>query len=45
MKMGHVGLKTRSLGQFLEKPCVHSRRQNFDPVFMNFRQNVYLNEV
>ena len=21
-KMGHVGSKTRSLGQFLEKPCV-----------------------
>ena len=23
--LGHVGSKTRSLGQILEKPCVHSR--------------------
>ena len=23
-KLGHVGSKTRSLGQILEKPCVHS---------------------
>ena len=22
-KMGHVGSKTRSLGQILEKPCIH----------------------
>ena len=28
-KMGHVGSKTRSLGQFLEKPCVLSRRHDF----------------
>ena len=26
----HVGPKTRSLGQILEKPCVHFRGHNFD---------------
>ena len=30
--MGHVILKTRSLGQSLEKPCVLSRRHSFDPI-------------
>ena len=25
LKLGHVGSKTRSLGQILEKPCAHSR--------------------
>ena len=41
-KMGHVGSKTRSLGQFLEKPCVLSRRHSFDPVFMKLCQNDFL---
>ena len=39
---------TRSLGQFLEfleKPCVHSRRHSFDPIFMKRCQNVYPNEI
>ena len=40
--MGHVGSKTRSLGQFLEKPCVLSRRHSFDPVFMKLCQNDFL---
>ena len=40
LKLGHVGSKTRSLGQILEKPCVHSKRHSFDPKFMNFYQNV-----
>ena len=39
--MGHVRLKTRSLGQFLEKPCVLSRRHSFDPIFMKLCQNVH----
>ena len=38
-KMGHVGSKTRSLGQFLEKSCVLSSRHSFDPVFMKLCQN------
>ena len=42
LKMGHVGSKTRSLGQFLEKPCVLSRRHSFDPVFMKLCQNDFL---
>ena len=40
LKLGYVGLKTRSLGQILEKPCVHSRRHSFDPSFMKLCQNV-----
>ena len=35
-KLGHVGSKTRSLGQILEKPCVHSRGYRFDHKFMNY---------
>ena len=35
-KLGHVGSKTRSLGQILERPCVHSRGQSFDSKFINF---------
>ena len=41
-KMGHVESKTWSLGQFLEKPCVLSRRDSFDPVFMKLCQNDFL---
>ena len=29
LKLGHVGSKTRSLGQILEKPFVHSRGHSF----------------
>ena len=36
LKLGYVGSKTRSLGQILEKPCVHSKRHSFDPMFINF---------
>ena len=36
MKLGHVGLKTRLLGQILEKPCVYSRVHSFDPWFINY---------
>ena len=32
--MSHVGSKTGSLGQFLEKPCVHSRRHSFVRMFI-----------
>ena len=41
-KMGHVGSKTRSLGQFLGKPCVLCRRHSFDPVFMKLCRNDFL---
>ena len=39
-KLGHVGSKTRSLGQTLEKPCVHSRGHRFDHKFIKLCQNV-----
>ena len=39
-KLGHVGSKTRSLGQTLEKPCVHCRGHRFDHKFMKLCQNV-----
>ena len=39
LKLGHVGSKTRLLGQILEKPCVHSRGQSFDSKVMK----LYLN--
>jgi len=32
--MGHVGLKTRSPGQILGKPCLHSRGHICDPILM-----------
>ena len=38
LKLGHVGPKTRSLGQILKKPRVHSKRHSFDPKFMNLCQ-------
>ena len=44
-KMGHVGSKTRSFGQMLEKFCVHSRGHNFNPIFMKLGQNVFLDEI
>ena len=40
LKLGHVGSETRSLGQILEKPCVHSRGNSFDPKIMKLSQNV-----
>ena len=39
-KLGHVGSRTRSLGQILEKPYVHSKRHSFDPKAMKLCQNV-----
>ena len=40
LKLGHVGSKPRSLGQILEKPCVHSRGHSFDSKFMKLCQMV-----
>ena len=39
LKLGHVGSKTRSLGQILEIPCVHSRGHSFDSKVMKLTQN------
>ena len=37
--LGYVGSKTRSLGQILEKTCIHSRGHSFDSKFMKLYQN------
>ena len=44
LKLGHVGSKTRSLGQVLEKPCVCSRGHIFSQIIMKLGQNVCLDE-
>ena len=40
LTLGHVGSKTKSLGQILEIPCVDSKRHSFDPKFMKLCQTV-----
>ena len=45
LKMGHVGLKTRSLGQIFEKPCVRSRSHIFSPIIMKLSQNFSVDEI
>ena len=45
LKMGHVGSKTRSLGQMLGKPCVRSRGQIICLIIMKLCQNVCLDEI
>ena len=44
MKIDHVGSRTRSLGQILEKPCVCSRDQIFCLILMKLDQSFCLNE-
>ena len=44
-KMGHVGSKTRSLGQILENPYVCSRGHIFGPILFKLGQNLCHNEV
>ena len=44
-KMGHARSKTRLVGQFSEKQCVHTRRHSLDPVFIKLCQNVHLYEI
>ena len=39
LKLGHVGSKTRLLGQILEKPCVHSKGHSFDSKAMKLYKN------
>ena len=43
--MGHVKLKARSLGQVLEKPCLHSRGHIFSSIIMKLCQNHFLDEI
>ena len=44
-KLGHVGSKTRSLGQILEKPCVHSGGHRFDSKVMKLYRNANNNNI
>ena len=43
--MGHVRSRTMSLGQILEKACVHSRGHIFSPIIMKLGQNVCLDKI
>ena len=43
--MGHVGSKTRSLGQILEKPCVRSRGHILSRILMEVGQDVCLDDI
>ena len=45
LKLGHVGSKTRSLGQILEKPCVCSRGHIFSQILMKLSKNVCLDKI
>ena len=45
LKMGHVGSKTRSQGQILQKPCVRCRGQIFSPIILKPSQNVCLDKI
>ena len=42
---GHIRSETRSLGQILEKPCVHSRGHIFSFIIIKLGQNVCLDEI
>ena len=44
-KIGHVGSKTKTLGQILEKPCVRCTGQFFSPVIMKLGQNDCLDKI
>ena len=43
--MGHVGSKTRSLGQILEKGCAGSRGHIFSPIILKLGQNVCIDKI
>ena len=45
LKLGHVESKTRSQGQTLEKPCVHSRGHICSLILMKLGRNVCVNEI
>ena len=45
LKMGQVRLKTRSVDQILEKPCLSCRGHIFSQIIMKLSQNVCLDEI
>ena len=44
-KDGSCRVKTRSLGQILEKPCVHSRGNIFSQIIKKLGQNFCCDEI
>ena len=44
-KIGHVGSKTRSTGQILEKPSVRSRGHILRRILMKVGQDVCLDDI
>ena len=45
LNIGGVGSKSRSLGQILVKPCLHSTGHIFDPILYKLSQNACLDDV
>ena len=45
LKLGHLGRKTRSQGQILEKPCLHSIGHILSPILMALGQKVCLDQI
>ena len=45
LKMGHIGSKTRSPGQILEKPNVHPTGYIFSLLTMKLGQNFFHDEI
>ena len=45
LKLGHVGSKTRSLGQILEKACVCCRGHIFSQILVKCGQNFCLDKI
>jgi len=43
--LGHVGSKSRSLGEIIEKPCLHSIGHNIDSIFIKLAHNDCLDEI
>ena len=43
--LGHEGSKTRSLGQILEKSCLHSRGHIFGLIILKFCQDVCFDNI
>ena len=45
LKMGHVGSKTRSQGQILEKPCVCFKGHIFSLIILKISQNGCVDKI
>ena len=38
LRLGQIGLSSRSVGQILEKSFLHSKGHSFDPIFMKLSE-------